>query len=85
MKHISLDTLDAPIKAFVRSLASEGQGIILELEGEPVLQTGPPIPAVDREKLRAAIIARRDESRRLNADWEHVDREVWEADLSGGT
>ncbi len=36
----------------------------------------------DPEQLKAAILARRDESRELNADWEHVDRDVWEADSS---
>ena len=34
---------------------------------------------IDREKLREAIIARRDDSRRLNEDWEQSDREVWES------
>lgn len=33
---------------------------------------------VDEDKLKAAILGRRDESRALNAEWEHVDREVWE-------
>lgn len=35
---------------------------------------------VDKDALRAAILARRDESRRLNADWEHADREVWDSE-----
>ncbi len=34
----------------------------------------------DPDKLKAAIMARRDESREVNADWEHADSEVWEAD-----
>jgi len=35
---------------------------------------------LDPDKLKAAIMARRDESRELNADWEHADSEGWEAD-----
>lgn len=35
---------------------------------------------IDEVKLTAAILARRDESRELNQDWEHADREVWEAE-----
>ena len=34
---------------------------------------------VDEGKLAAAIIARRDESRRINEEWADIDREAWEA------
>ncbi len=37
---------------------------------------------VDRDKIKQAILARRDESRELNSAWEHVDRDVWEASTS---
>ena len=36
------------------------------------------VSAPDLDKLRQAIIARRDESRELNEDWQHADREVWD-------
>ena len=32
---------------------------------------------VDREKLKAAIIRRRDRTRREHQDWEHSDRDAW--------
>ena len=32
---------------------------------------------VDRDKIKQAILARRDESRQLNEDWEPADRQVW--------
>jgi hypothetical protein len=37
-----------------------------------------PVGASDREKLKEAILSRRDESRALNAQWENADREVWD-------
>jgi hypothetical protein len=33
---------------------------------------------VNRDALRQAILARRDESRQRNDEWEHADRDVWE-------
>ena len=36
----------------------------------------------DPEQLKAAILARRDDSRESNADWEHADREVWDSSSS---
>jgi hypothetical protein len=33
--------------------------------------------AVDRAKVKAAILARRKESHALNRDWESADRETW--------
>ncbi|MDH3718385.1 MAG: hypothetical protein OES79_09720 [Planctomycetota bacterium] len=38
--------------------------------------------SVDREKIKQAILARRDESRELNREWGHADRDVWEAPSS---
>jgi len=31
---------------------------------------------VNRDQIKAAILKRRDQHRRLNNDWQHVDREV---------
>ena len=39
--------------------------------------------AVDPARVKAAILARRKESRALNRDWEGVDREAWKADPKG--
>ena len=81
MRHIKLDRETPQIKHFVLSLPVEADGSILELKGEPVLRVMPVIEqeqAVDKAKLKAAILRRRNESRRLNDEWEAVDREVWE-------
>jgi hypothetical protein len=49
------------------------------LEGEPVLKVqSVKDESIDRNKLRAAIRRRRDESRRINKEWEEVDREMWD-------
>ena len=78
MKHISLDREDDRIKEFVRSLPVEPDGSLLELRGKAVLRVLPATPeTVDRAKLRAAILKRRDESRRLDAQWQAVDAEMW--------
>lgn len=82
MRYIKLDDESALIKQFVLSLPKDPDGSILELQGEAVLRVLPPTvqkPAEDRSKLEAAILRRRDESRRLNEDWEAADREVWES------
>ena len=81
MRHIKLDRQTAQVKQFVLSLPVDPKGSILELKGEPVLRVLPvikPEPAVNKAKLKAAIIRRRDESRRLNDEWGAVDSEVWE-------
>jgi hypothetical protein len=82
MRHIKLDDENAQIKQFVLSLPVDPDGSILELEGEAVLCVLPVMaqkPMVDVAKLEAAILSRRDESRRLNEDWEPADREVWDS------
>jgi len=79
MKHISLDREDERVKRFVRSLSVDSDGFILELEGEPVLKVLPVADEpVDKAKVTAAILKRRNESRRLNNEWEAVDREMWD-------
>lgn len=75
-------------------ITDEMRQALLEHPGEPVTveddetharyvliawdQFAPFDSAVDKDRLREAILARRDESRRLNAEWEHADREVWQ-------
>ena len=81
MKHIDLDTQDERVKQFVLSLDLEPEGSVLEADGKPVVHVLPIAghgESYDREKLKAAILSRRDESRTLNEEWEHADREVWE-------
>ncbi|MBI1904547.1 MAG: hypothetical protein HYS13_25920 [Planctomycetia bacterium] len=80
MKHVSLDTQHENVKQFVLSLPLDDDGSVLELGGRPVAR----VLAVrdeeelDAEKLKAAILARRDESRGLNREWEDVDRQQWD-------
>ncbi len=79
MKHISLDRENEQIKKFICALSVEAEGSILELGGKPVVTVLPATKRpVDRAKLKAAILRRRDESRRLNEDWQAVDREMWD-------
>jgi len=79
MKRIVLDRKDARIRKFVRALAAEPNGSVVELRGKALFRIVPAAsPAVDRAKLKAAILRRRAKSRRLNAGWEAVDREMWE-------
>ncbi|MSR57974.1 MAG: hypothetical protein EXS05_09900 [Planctomycetaceae bacterium] len=81
VRHIKLDRQTAQVKQFVLSLPVDPDGSILELRGEPVFRVLPVIEreqAVDKAKLKAAILRRRDESRRLNDEWGAADREVWE-------
>jgi hypothetical protein len=83
VKHISLDQEAESVKSFVRSLPVDPEGSILEIEGEAVLRVLPAgEPAVDQERLRAAILHRRDASRETNAEWEDADRGVWDAGQS---
>ena len=79
MKRISLDREDERVKKFVRSLPVDSGGSILELEGQPLVKVVPVADEpVDKAKLKAAILKRRDESRRLNKEWDAVDREMWD-------
>jgi hypothetical protein len=79
MKHIKLDRKDEKIKKFIRFLSKNSTPLILELEGEPVLKVqSVKDKPIDRNELRTAIRRRRDESRRINKEWEEVDREMWD-------
>ena len=81
MRHIKLDRQTPQVKQFVLSLPVDSEGSILELKGEPVLRVLPVIkrePAVDKAKLKVAILRRRNASRRLNDEWGAADREVWD-------
>ena len=69
MKTINVDHLPAPI---VRAME-----VVVETLREQY-RTEVEAP-VDPAKVKAAILARRKQSRPLNRDWEAVDREVWES------
>lgn len=80
MKRVHLDKKSKQIKEFVQSLPLDKNGCILDLNGKALLRVLPACDVpVDRAKLRAAILKRRDESRRLNQDWQYVDREMWDS------
>lgn len=80
VKHIDLDTQDKHVKQFVLSLDLQPEGSLLEVDGRAIARVLPveAVQAADREKLKAAILARRDESHTLNKEWEHADREVFD-------
>lgn len=77
MRHIDLDAQDEQVKQFVLSAQLDPEGFLLEVRGEPVARLLP--IGVDRERVKEAILARRDESRALNEEWRDADREVWES------
>lgn len=78
MRHINLDGEHETVKQFVLSLEVDADGSVLELDGAAVVRILPVADEpVDRAKLEAAILARRDASRTLNKDWEDVDHELW--------
>jgi len=80
MKHIELETEGEQVRQFVLSLELGSAGLLLDLHGKPVARVLPVAGGdaeYDRNKLEAAILARRDESRRLNEDWRHADEEAW--------
>ena len=80
VKHIDLDSQDEHVKQFVLSLDLDPEGSVLEADGRAVAHVLPVADAAeryDRDKLAAAILSRRDDSRVLNQDWEHADRDVW--------
>lgn len=80
MHHIDLDAQDERVKQFVLGLPLDSDGSVLEANGRPIARVVPVDDGgvYDRERLKEAILNRRDESRNLNQEWEHADREVWE-------
>ncbi len=79
MKRLKLDREQRPVKEFFRTLLVGPDGLLLELDGRPMLRLLPGISrSVDRAALKAAILRRRDASRRLNAEWEVADQETWD-------
>ena len=56
MKRVNLDTATADVKAFVRGLPLDGDGVELELEGQVVCEVLPPQDVSPAQA--AALIAR---------------------------
>jgi hypothetical protein len=84
VKHIKLDRHSEQVKRFIRTLDVDANGSILELSGRRLLRVLPvEEEPVDAVRLKAGILRRRKESRRLNAEWQAVDQEAWEAIDSG--
>jgi hypothetical protein len=76
VKHISLDDQPQGVQQFVLTLPVDTDGSVLELKGSPVLRVLPVAEEepVDEARLKAAILARRDASRALNAEWDDLSR-----------
>lgn len=81
MRHINLDQEDDRIKRFVQSLPVEPDGLLLELDGEAVVRVLPAEDVrVDEQRLKEALLRRRDASRAENEAWVDADQAVWNAD-----
>lgn len=81
MKHMSLDQEDDQIKRFVQSLPVEPDGLLLELDGEAVVRVLPAEDVrVEEQRLKEALLRRRDASRAENEEWIDADQAVWNAD-----
>ncbi len=78
MKRIHLERADEQVQEFIRSLPIGKEGCIILVGGKPLLKVLPITElSVDEAKLKAAILNRREESRKLHEEWEAVDRETW--------
>jgi sulfur carrier protein ThiS len=79
LKRVKLDEQSEQVQAFIRSLPLGREGCVLEINGKPLLKVVPITDVVvDEAKLKAAILARREESRQNHKEWEAANRERWE-------
>jgi len=79
LKRVNIDKQSQEIQNFISNLpVTHREGCLLIIHGKPLLkvEANTDIP-VDRKKLVAAILARRDESRELLRDWDDANRERW--------
>ncbi|MGD0655008.1 MAG: hypothetical protein ABSA16_11735 [Thermoguttaceae bacterium] len=82
MKHIEITQQPEAVRNFVLSLGTPPEDLILDVNGVPFARMAPIAPDnVDKNLLAQAILARRDESSKNNADWEHLGLECWEKSL----
>jgi hypothetical protein len=81
MKHLELHGEPEGIRNFVLALKDCSEMVILELDGNPVIQVNPvsaASPRYDVARLEKAVLARRDLSREVNSEWEPLDLECWD-------
>jgi hypothetical protein len=79
MKHLEITQQSEAVRNFVLSLGTPPEDLILDVNGIPFARMTPINPSeVDKDILAQAILARRDESRQNNAEWESLDLECWE-------
>jgi hypothetical protein len=79
LKRVNIDNQSQDVQALIHSLPISREGCVLVIHGKPLFKVIPnPEVELDRVELREAIIARRDESRRLNQEWEAADMELWQ-------
>src|SRR5437660_12930840 len=78
MKRVNVDKQSKEIQDFIQSLpVTHREGCLLIVHGKPLMKVvaNADIP-VDRKKRIEAIQAGREESRRLNREWETADEEL---------
>jgi hypothetical protein len=68
MKTISVDKLPEPVALAMKAVVETLRNQFRAEERED---------SVDPARVKAAILARRNQSRALNREWEDVDRETW--------
>ena len=78
MKHLEITQQPEDVRNFVFSLGSPPEDLILDVNGIPFARMTPiPPMEVDKNLLAQAILARRDDSLKNNAEWETLDLECW--------
>lgn len=83
MKRVSIDTAQAAVKSFVRSLPIEVEGVELELDGKVVCEVLPPhsISEAERSTLvaRAKALGQKARQRNLGVPARVIEREARKA------
>jgi hypothetical protein len=79
MKHLEINQQPEAVRNFVLALGTSSEDLILDVNGVPFVRLAHiEQKQIDENLLANAIMARRDESRQVNAEWEHLDLECWE-------
>ena len=78
MKHLEITHQPEMVREFVLAIGAQADELIFENNGIPFARMTPiSMTEVDKNLLTQAILARREESRRGNAEWEPLDLECW--------
>jgi hypothetical protein len=79
-KRVNVDRLSQEIRDFVMNLpVTLREGCVLVVDGKPLMRVeANPEFFLDRKKLKAAILERRDESLELLGDWNAANAERFE-------